>query len=508
MRVLFHGGPVRTGAEAADWVVIEGERVVATGTGDHPGTDRAVDLEGATLLPGFCDAHVHLSSTGLYALGLDLREERSKEAILDRLRTHARRPDAVLFGGNFEDTSETSLTRDELDRVVGERPALLGRADMHSCVVSSSVIEALDLDGLEGVDRDETGRSTGYLREQAAGAAWRWFDESLDGHEQRAAIDAALEVALSHGVTSVHEMFVLEWRDWASLDALLDHISALPQTIAVYVSSDDIDALGRRGLERAGGDFFLDGSFGSHTAWMCEPFDSAPPSGSHARGISYRTDEELLSFFTRAQDAGMQTGVHAIGDAAIEQAITAWEQVAGRAGIDEVRRLGHRIEHFECATDDHIVRAAELGLRISAQPAFDAFWGGDSGLYAERIGSGRAVQMNRFRSMANAGLLVGAGSDSTVTPLDPFLQMAALRDHHRADERMSAQQALAVHTLNSHALAGHDDIAGTIERGKRADLAIVDRDPLEVDPDDLRKTEVLATWVAGKRLWPDSEKSG
>lgn len=507
MRVLFHGGPVRTGAAAADWVVVEDEKVVATGTGDHPETNRSVHLEGATLLPGFCDAHVHLSSTGLYALGLDLREERSKEAILDRLRTQAQRPDAVLFGGNFEDTTQTSLTRDDLDRVVGEKPALLGRADMHSCVVSSSVIEALDLDGLEGVDRDETGRFTGYLREQAAGAAWRWFDKSLGEREQRAAIDAALEVALSRGVTSVHEMFVLEWRDWASLDVLLDHISARPQTIAVYVSSDDIDALARRGLNRAGGDFFLDGSFGSHTAWMCEPFESAPPSGSGETGISYRTDEELLSFFAGAQDAGMQTGVHAIGDAAIEQAITAWEEVSERAGLQEIRRLGHRIEHFECATDDHIVRAAELGLRISAQPAFDALWGGDSGLYAERIGRGRAAQMNRFGSMASAGLLVGAGSDSTVTPLDPFLQMAALREHHQVDERMGAAQALTTHTLNSHALADRDAVAGTIEPGKRADLAIVDRDPLEVDPDDLRKTEVLATWVAGKQLWPHSEKA-
>lgn len=508
MTVAFSGGPIRTGAPAADWVLVEDERIVATGLGDAPEADRAIDLEGATLLPGFCDAHVHLSSTGLYALGLDLREERSKEAILDRLRAHAQSPHSVLFGGNFEDTTDSSLTRDDLDRVVGERPALLGRADMHSCIASSSVVEALELEGLEGVDRDDGGRPTGYLREQAAGAAWRWFDKSLPEADQRAAIAAALEVALSKGVTSVHEMFVLEWRDWASLDTLLDDISERPQLIAVYVSSTDIEALAQRGLDRAGGDFFLDGSFGSHTAWMCEPFDSQPPSGSGERGISYRSDEELLSFFARAQDAGMQTGVHAIGDAAIDQALTAWEKVAAQVGDAEVRRLGHRLEHFECATDEHIACAAALGLGISAQPAFDAFWGGEGGLYAERIGTDRAALMNRFGSMARAGLLVGAGSDSTVTPLDPWLQMAALRDHHREDQRMSAADALRVHTLNAHALAGHDDIAGTIEPGKRADLTIVDRDPLEVDPDDLRKTEVLATWVAGEEHWPSAETPG
>jgi predicted amidohydrolase YtcJ len=508
MKIVFSGGPIHTGAEGADWVLVDSGRIAATGRGEAPDGERFVDLEGATLLPGFCDAHVHLSSTGLYALGLDLRDERSKEAILDRLRSHAQKPGAVLFGGNFEDTAESSMTRDDLDRTVGDRPALLGRADMHSCVVSSSVVEALDLEGVEGVDRDAAGRPTGYLREQAAGAAWRWFDASLAPDEQRAAIDAALDIALSKGVTSVHEMFVLEWRDWASLDVLLEHISARPQLIAVYVSSDDIEAISRRGLNRAGGDYFLDGSFGSHTAWMCEPFASRPPSGSAERGISYRSDEELLSFFTRAQEAGMQTGVHAIGDAAIEQAIAAWEKVAEQVGDTEVRRLSHRIEHFECAMDDHIARAAALGLCISAQPAFDAYWGGNRGLYAERIGRDRAALMNRFASMVRGGLLVGAGSDSTVTPLDPFLQMAALRDHHVTEERIGARKALSLHTLNSHALAGNDDIAGTIDVGKRADLTIVDRDPLEVDPDDLRKTEVISTWIAGQELWSRSEAAG
>ena len=195
-----------------------------------------------------------------------------------------------------------------------------------------------------------------------------------------------------------------------------------------------------------------------------------------------------------------KSGVHAIGDAAIEQAIRCWETVAGRVGGDAVRKLGHRIEHFECASLAHMQRAAALGLRASVQPAFDAFWGGD-GLYKERIGA-RSIEMNRFRSMMDAGLVVGAGSDSTVTPLDPFLQMAALRSHHREDERMDATTALRAHTTGSLELAGDEKERGTIEAGKNADLVLIDRDPFEVDPDELVKSEVLGTWIGGKQVWP------
>jgi predicted amidohydrolase YtcJ len=261
------------------------------------------------------------------------------------------------------------------------------------------------------------------------------------------------------------------------------------------------------GLPRIGGDFFLDGSFGSHTAWLGEPYDSPPPSGSGVFGIGYRTDEHLLEFFMAAQEAGLQTGVHAIGDAAIEQAIGTWEAVADKVGLDSVRVMGHRIEHFECASDDHIRRAARLGLGASVQPAFDRFWGGKEGLYAERIGWDRARSMNRFRSMLDAGLIVGAGSDSTVTPLDPFLQMAALREHHVEEERIGPRVALMLHTFGGHALMHgvSPSTRGSIEIGKRADLAWLDRDPIDSSTKEMLDTEVLGTWIAGQRVWPTTE---
>jgi predicted amidohydrolase YtcJ len=502
--VSFDGGTIRTGAgdERADWVIVEGEVIAAVGAGEAPAADRRVPLDGATVVPAFRDAHVHLPATGLYATGLDLRGERTAGAIGAALARRAREPGAVVFGGNFEDPVDASLTAAAIDASVGDKPALLARADMHSCIVSTALLRRLDLDGVDGVDRDEDGRPTGYLRERAASVAWRWLDGAMTRQQQRDAVRAAVEVAYSKGVAEVHEMFVVEWRGWDAAELFAESVSDVALDVAMFLATDEVERVREVVPYRIGGDFFLDGSFGSHTAWMSEPYVSPPPPSSTPTGVSYRSDAEVVDLFGRAQRAGMQVGVHAIGDAAIEQAIAAWEQVAIAQGADAVRERGHRIEHFECARDDHIARAARLGLRASVQPAFDRFWGGKRGLYAMRIGWERARKMNRFKTMAAAGLTMAAGSDSTVTPLDPFLQMASLRAHHVIEERVSAEQALALHTRGPAEVAGHAHVKGAIASGLQADLAVVDRDPLTSGVAELLETEVLGTWIGGRRVWP------
>jgi len=504
MKTVFRRGRVRTLAEPAicDWLLVDDGSIAASGSGDEPdGADDIVDLAGATLLPAFCDAHVHLPATGLYAGGMDFRGVTSARAILDSFSKRAA-TDALLFGGNFEDPLDEPLTRHDLDAAVGDRPALLARADMHSCIVSSSLLSGLDVADLEGVDIDETGSPTGYLREQAAAAAWRWFDTRLPRPAQKQALLAAVRLAYSKGVARVDEMYVAEWRGWESLDVLLEVASEVRLEVHPFIATTDVARIVDMGQERIGGDWFLDGSFGSHTAWLSSPYDPPPPEGSPAHGIAYRSDDEVLEFFLGAQAAGLQTSVHAIGDAAIEQALRAWERVAEKIGLDEVRALSHRIEHFECSSDDHIRRAARLNLAISLQPAFDHYWGGPDGLYARRMGWERARSMNRAATMLAAGLTVGAGSDSTVTPLDPFLQMAALRGHHVAEQRLDPEAALRVHTVGSLALSPGAG-PGTLLPGARADLVVVDRDPVVCDDDELLATRVIGTWIEGVRVWPE-----
>ena len=506
MRTVFTNGPIHTlTEERPHWIVVEDHKISAVGRGDAPSADRTIDLEGGTLVPGFCDAHVHLPATGLYAAGLDFRGVSSARQIVDAYKTRAEEGTGILYGGNFEDPLDEPLTRHDLDRVVGPRPAMLARADLHSCIVSTALLDRVEIDGLEGVDRDESGSPTGYLREKAAAEAWRWFDSNLPREQLLHAIRTAVKLAYSKGVTRVQEMFVVEWRGWEPLEVLREAVEDVALDVSPYIATDDVARVMQMGFKRIGGDYFLDGSFGSCTAWMTEDYATRPPEGSPPRGIKYRSDEEVTSFFEEAQGAGLQVGVHAIGDAAIEQAITCWEKVAEKRGLKAVQTLRHRIEHFECASDDHIRRAARLGIAASVQPAFDLYWGGTEGMYAQRIGPERALEMNRFGSMIEAGLVVGAGSDSTVTPLDPFLQMRALRTHHVEGERVSALEALKANTLGGHALTNSESYRGTIAPGKVADLAVLDRDPLANEPDELAKTNVLGAWCLGTRVWPESE---
>ncbi len=259
------------------------------------------------------------------------------------------------------------------------------------------------------------------------------------------------------------------------------------------------------GHTRIGGDYFLDGSFGSHTAWIKEPFSSPPPEGSPPNGIKYRDDEELFGFFLAAQSADLQVGVHAIGDAAIEQAITTWERVAARVG--EPASCNSAIAS---STSSAPAMTTSAGRSASGSEPVSSPRSTRSGVETRASmptasGGRRAREMNRFGTMCERDLPLAAGSDSTVTPLDPFLQMKALRAHHLEGQSISGELALALHTMGGHHAAGQEDKRGAIEPGALADFAWLDRDPVTTDPDELTDTEVLGTWASGVRVWPSSE---
>ncbi|MDP9225541.1 MAG: amidohydrolase family protein, partial [Actinomycetota bacterium] len=251
---LFEGGAIVPGTgEPPEWVIVQDDLIAALGTGGSPSADRVVDLQGGVLAPAFRDGHVHLQVTGLFESAMDFRGRHDGSEILAEFSSRAENGAGILFGGNFEEPLEPPLTRLDLDSAVGERRALLARADLHSCVVSTALLDELDLSAVPGVDRDETGTPSGYLREQAAARAWRVFDRGLGLHAQREAVRAGVSAAYRKGVAEAHEMFVVEWRGWDSAETFLGIIREHALNVPVYLATNDVARVAEMGFARIGG---------------------------------------------------------------------------------------------------------------------------------------------------------------------------------------------------------------------------------------------------------------
>lgn len=479
----------------AEWVLISGERITAVGQGDPPAAARVIRTEGV-VLPGMIDAHVHLTATGLFGTGLDLREARSVANAIETVGRFVQSSSSQwIIGGNFDpgrNADGRMPTRQELDLVSKDVYLLVSRTDGHSCSINSATFEVLDLDpALPGIELDSRGDPTGILSNQARYEAGSRFLAKLPDAEIRRAQEAGCRIALGRGVTSVHEMSQRQ-RDF---DVLIE--GGYPIHVRPYFATLDIGTVIGAGLNCIGGDLFLDGSIGSHTAALKEPYQDEATS----RGALYRSDEEIVGWMVESSRAGLQTAVHAIGDAAVEQALSCLEEAfveLGPEGALGARRLRHRIEHFEMVAPSQIERASRMGVIASVQPMFDRYWGSADGMYAQRLGD-RALTMNPLSNLLRGGVTVAGGSDSTVTPLDPFLGVAAAVDHHVEEFAVSIEEGLRMFTIWAAFAAHEENDRGSIERGKKADFCVVSEDPLLLDPDEISKLPVLETWVSGER---------
>ena len=479
-------------------MLVDERHVERVGSGDPPPADRTVDLPGTTIFPGFVDAHVHLSGTGMALNGLDLSAATSRDEALARTRDHAAASSEAVLGQGFDETrwSDPTLpTRAELDALSAE-PLLLVRTDGYVSVANSAALNVAQVETMEGTERGQDGQATGVLREQANARAQLWYFESLPDRVIAEAQLAAAALAASRGLTALQEMAIPDKRGRRDPEVLLAQTADLPVDLVTYIADRDIPYVIDQGSPRIGGDLFLDGSIGARTAALGKPYADGNGNGSLAYG-----DDELAEFLHNAHLAGLQTGLHAIGDAAIEQSLRAWERVyrsLDSRGRRHFRARRHRLEHFEMASREHVERAADLGLAISIQPGFDALWGAPGQLYEQRLGEDRSRPMNRFRDYLVRGLEVGAGSDTPVTPLDPMFSVWALENHHDPGQRLSREQALRLCTIGAARLA-HLEKKGRLEPGSAADFAAYEADPMEVD--DLRDLRPVLTVSRGRDVF-------
>ncbi|MFE6285468.1 amidohydrolase [Streptomyces sp. NPDC057877] len=448
--------------------------------------DEVVDLDGALVTPAFTDAHVHTTATGLALTGLDLSAAPTLDAALGLVREFAaaRPHDRVLLGHGWDAArwpGGRPPTRAELDAATGGRPLYLSRIDVHSAVVTTALLDLVPGE-VTREDRPLTADDHHAVRAAALGA--------VTPLQRTEAQRAALAHAASLGIGTVHECAGPEISAEDDFTGLLRLAGAEdgPRVVG-YWAERDVERARELGAVGAAGDLFVDGALGSHTACLHQPYTDADHTGT-----AYLDADAVAAHVVACTEAGLQAGFHAIGDAAVSTVVDGVRAAAEKIGLARVRAARHRIEHAEMLTPDTVAAFAELGLTASVQPAFDALWGGEDGMYAQRLGAERARTLNPFAALLRAGVPLAFGSDSPVTPLDPWGTVRAAAFHHTPEHRISVRAAFTAHTRGGWRAIGRDD-AGVLVPGAPADYAVWRTGDLVVQAPDDR----VARWSTDPR---------
>ena len=485
MTTLLLGGRVHSPSHPDATAMAVRDGVVAWLGSDDVGREQfgsaeIVDLGGAFVAPAFVDSHIHVTSTGLLLTGLDLTAATSKQHCLQLIAQHASsHPGQPIWGHGWDDSGwpgDGALSTDELDAVVGPTPAYLARIDVHSAVASTA-LRAL-VPGLSAVAGFDPQRPLSAAAHHLVRAQAR----SLLTWQQRAdARRAALDAVAAAGIVAVHECAgpdiggIDDWQELRTTEHGVDVVGYWGEAVSSAAQARALlDATGASGLA---GDLFVDGALGSHTAWLSRPYADDPDTC----GNCYLDPDTVTEHLLACTEAGITAGFHVIGDAAVTAVVEALEKVVEKFGAPAVARCGHRLEHLEMVSAEQAAKLGQWGVIASVQPNFDALWGGDSGMYARRLGIDRAALLNPLALLASAGVPLAFGSDAPVTSIDPWATVRAAGHHHTQGSAISMRAAFAAATRGAWRAAGvRDGITGTLVPGAPASYAVWEG-PGEVD---------------------------
>ena len=493
--VLYRNGSVYSAADPfATAMLVDGDTVAWVGseqaaTSIADSSMEVIDLRGALVAPGFVDSHMHLTETGIALDSLQLGGISSARELLDAVA--AAPGDGPVLGHGWDETTwaDAALpTAEELERASAGRPVYLSRVDVHSALVSASLARSAGLQDQDGFDGGPRVRRAAHTA--ARQAARRLPEADLRRHQGRALSEAA-----ANGYVAVAEMGAphIGGADDLRLAAAWNSTGpgdpSVPEVLAYWgelVSSEDharsvLDGFGFR-IRGLAGDLNIDGSVGSRTAALRSAYSDAPEE----RGSLYLSVDEAAAHLAACSLLGIPGGFHVIGDAGLDAALSALDLAAAQVGEQRVRAAGHRFEHVEMVDAAAVEKLSRYSVTVSAQPAFDAAWGGTGGLYQQRLGE-RSAGMNPFATLYAAGVPVCFGSDSPVTPLRPWSSVRACLEHHNPGERISARAAFLGHTRAGwRAARYHNPMAGQLVPGAPASFAVWEVEELMVQVADGR----------------------
>jgi predicted amidohydrolase YtcJ len=519
---IWTGNPAQPWAEA---VAIARDRVIRVGSTDEirqaaPGVE-SIDAGGRLVVPGFIDTHVHFVDGGFRLASVQLRDAKTREEFVRRIKAFAAGVPAVTWitGGDWDHSlwGGELPTREWIDAATPNHPVWINRLDGHMSLANSSALKAAGVTRstpvVEGgeIVRAANGDPTGVLKDNAMALVDKVVPEPSDQMRDRA-LGAAMKYVNEQGVTSVHNMGT--WGDLATFARARKSNALAARIYGVVPLSDwerlrDVvatrahggaDGRGDEWLRVGGLKGFVDGSLGSHTAAFHQPFDDAPKD----RGLLVNTPEDLYKWTSGADKAGLHVMVHAIGDRANGLLLDIYDRVQRENGRRDRR---FRIEHAQHLASADIPRFAQLGVIASMQP-YHAI---DDGRWAERFIGDRIKTTYAFRSLLDQGAHLAFGSDWFVAPPTPLEGIYAAVTRRTLDDKnpdgwvpeqkISVEEALRAYTVTAAYASFDESLKGMLVPGRLADLVMLDRNVFEIPPEEIRDVKVLLTLVGGRPVY-------
>jgi predicted amidohydrolase YtcJ len=527
-------------------IAIANGRILAEGTDatvlklKGPKT-RVIDLSGAFAMPGFNDAHTHIGEAGRQKLSVNLVGVHSLAEMQQRIRTYAAtaQPGTWIQGGGWDHTlwaDDKLPSRADLDLVTAGHPALLRRVDGHMSVANSAALAAANITAATRdpagakIDRDASGNPTGILRETAAFTLVAAKIPLPTLEQRRQALTVAIADILANGVTTVQDNS--EWEDFLALEEL-EHTNKLPLRIGEWLDfNQPVEILKQRRAIHPSDDLrlhltqlkgYMDGSLGSRTAAMEEPYSDDPGNS----GLPRYDQSKLNQMAAERAAAGFQLGFHAIGDRANTMALNAFgvaDQVANfppsppEHGPDAhivtspvqnpppPAALRFRVEHAQVLLPGDFDRFEKEGVIASMQPSHlltDMKWATD------RLGPERIKYAYAWKTFLDHNVTLAFGTDYPVELINPFrgLYSAITRQNEagtqtfQPQEKISLNEAIYAYTQASAFGEFREKVKGRLEPGYLADLVVLDRDITTATPQQLLHTKVLRTVVNGETVY-------
>jgi hypothetical protein len=514
----------------AQAIAVRGDRIQAVGSEAEilrfkgPETE-VIDLGGHFVMPGFNDAHLHLASSGFERQSVNLVGVKSLSEFRERIRARVATsaPGEWILGSGWDETLwpvKEVPTRWDIDEVTTDHPVFLNRVDGHIAVANTRALQLAsitlashDPDGGK-IDRDATGQPSGILRETAKEAVEVVIPKPT--HDQRRlAIEVALRDVAQWGVTSIQDYST--WEDFQVYEEI-EHDGKLTARISEWLPFNDSletlqahraahpqsDNLLRTGMLKG----FMDGSLGSRTAALLEPYSDDPKNS----GLPQYEQAKLNDMAKERIEAGFQMGFHAIGDKGVQMALDAFagaekdareKKIKAANGGDDYRL---RIEHAQVTTPAQITKFKELKIVASMQPSHlltDMNWAQD------RLGAKRAAHSYAWDDFLKKGVSLAFGTDDPVEPVTPFRGLYAAvtrksedgKKEYFPEEKLTMEQAIAAYTTGSAFAEFQEKEKGLLSPGMLADFVVLDRDVTSVAPPKILETKVLRTVVGGKTVY-------